>query len=69
MGLPQANRSKYPAVNLELSLALAKTISDLLVTSGVSPEDLRFKELDSLDIPDSENELVEVAITKKEILE
>ncbi len=69
MGLPQANRSKYPAVNLELSLALAKTISDLLVTSGVSPEDLRFKQLDSLDIPDSENELVEVAITKKEILE
>ena len=69
MGLPQANRSKYPAVNLELSMALAKTISDLLVTSGVSPEDLRFKQLDSLDIPDSENELVEVAITKKEILE
>ena len=69
MGLPKANRSKYPAVNVELSMALAKTISDLLVTSGVSPEDLRFKQLDSLDIPDSENELVEVAITKKEILE
>ncbi len=69
MGLPQANRSKYPAVNLELSIALAKTISDLLVMSGVSPEDLSFKQLDSLDLPDSENELVEVAITKKEILE
>jgi hypothetical protein len=50
-------------------MALAKTISDLLVTSVFSPEDLRFKQLDSLDIPDSENELVEVAITKKEILE
>tara|TARA_B110000483_G_scaffold231244_1_gene297392 strand:+ start:204 stop:413 length:210 start_codon:yes stop_codon:yes gene_type:complete len=69
VGLPQANRSKYPAVNLELSIALAKTISDLLVMSGVSPEDLSFKQLDSLDLPDSENELVEVAITKKEILE
>lgn len=67
--LTRSNRSKDSKENLELSKGLAKTIGEFLVAAGVSPDDLRFQHLGDKDIPETENELIEVIVTQKEYFE
>lgn len=62
----KSNRSKDPEENLRLSKDNAKTIGEFLVAAGVSPDDLKFQHLGSQDIPETDNELVEVIVSQKE---